>query len=144
VGGKFVAAFVFYLFLWVPTLVYVVILASHAKIDLGPVVSGYVGIALLGTLFLSVGLLTSALVRNQIVAAILAFAVLVVVFSLGLVENLATGTALKGVLGYMNLWNSMDDFARGIVDTRHIVYPVSLAGMFLFLATKALEASKGR
>jgi ABC-2 type transport system permease protein len=122
----------------------VAILASHAKIDYGPVISGYLGIALLGMLFLSVGLLTSALVRNQIIAAVLAFAVLVIVFSLGLVENLVTGAAVKGLLGYMNLWNSMDDFARGIVDTRHVVYPASLTGLFLFLATKALEASKGR
>ncbi len=142
--GKFLAAFVFYLFLWLPTWVYVWILASHARIDFGPVWAGYLGIALLGVLFLSVGLLTSALVRNQIVAAILAFAVLVVVFSLGLVENLVTGALAKGILGYMNLWNHMDDFARGIVDTRHIVYTLSLAGLFLFLATKALEASKGR
>jgi ABC-2 type transport system permease protein len=142
--GKFVAALVFYLFLWAPTLIYVAILASHAKIDFGPVWSGYLGIALLGVLFLSIGLLTSALVRNQIVAAILAFAILVVVFSLGLVENLVTGPVAKGILGYMNLWNSMDDFARGIVDTRHLVYTLSLAGLFLFLATKSLEASKGR
>ena len=144
VAGKFVAAFVFYLFLWLPTWVYVWILASHSKIDFGPVWAGYLGIAVLGLLFLSVGTFTSALVRNQIIAAILAFAVLVVVFSIGLVENIATGAALKGALGYMNLWNHMDDFARGIVDTRHIVYSLSLTGLFLFLATRALEASKGR
>ena len=44
----------------------------------------------------------------------------------------------------MNLWSHMDDFAKGIVDTRHIVYHLSLTGLFLFLATKALEAAKGR
>ncbi len=142
--AKFLAAFVFYLFLWLPTWIYVGILASSTKIDFGPVWAGYLGIALLGMLFLSVGLLTSALVRNQIIAAILAFAVLIVVFSLGLVENLANGAAIKGALGYMNLWNHMDDFAKGIVDSRHVVYDLSLTGLFLFLATKALEASKGR
>jgi ABC-2 type transport system permease protein len=144
VFGKFLAAFLFYLFLWVPTLVYIVILAQHSKIDPGPVLAGYLGIALLGVLFLSIGTLTSALVRNQIIAAILAFAILVVVFSIGLVENLASGAALKGLLGYMNLWDHMDDFGKGIVDTRHVIYDLSLSGLFLFLATKALEASKGR
>ena len=142
--AKFLAAFVFYLFLWLPTWIYVGILAGSTTIDFGPVWAGYLGIALLGMLFLSVGLLTSALVRNQIIAAILAFAVLIVVFSLGLVENLANGAAIKGALGYMNLWNHMDDFAKGIVDSRHVVYDLSLTGLFLFLATKALEASKGR
>jgi ABC-2 type transport system permease protein len=144
VAGKLFAAFVFYVFLWVPTLAYVAILASRARLDYGPVASGYLGIALLGAMFLSVGLLTSSLVRNQIIAAILAFAILIVLFSLGLVENLVTNATLKGALGYMNLWNHMDDFGRGIVDTRHVVYNLSLTGFFAFLATRALEASKGR
>ncbi len=142
--AKFFAAFVFYVFLWIPTLAYVAILASKTKIDPGPVASGYLGILLLGALFISVGLLTSALVRNQIIAAILAFAILIVLFSVGLIENLATGAALKGALGYMNLWNHMDDFGRGIVDSRHVIYDVSLSAFFVFLATRALEASKGR
>lgn len=144
VAGKFLAALVFFLFLWLPTAVFVLILAGHSHIDPGPVLGGYLGIILLGILFSSIGLLTSALSRNQIVAAIFAFALLLVLFSVGLVENLATSQALKGVLGYMNLWQQMDDFARGLVDTRHIVYQLSLSGLFLFLATKALEASKGR
>jgi ABC-2 type transport system permease protein len=144
VTGKFVAAVVFYLFLWFPTLTYVAILASYSKIDPGPVAAGYVGILMIGLLFAAVGLLTSALARNQIVAAIFAFAVLVVLFSLGLVEQLVTAPALKSALTYMNLWEHMDDFSRGLVDTRHLVYMASLAGLFLFLATKALEARKWR
>ena len=59
---------------------------------------------LLGVLFLAIGTLTSALVKNQIVAAVFAFALLLVVFSLGLVENLVSGGVLKEALGYMNLW----------------------------------------
>ena len=82
--------------------------------------------------------------RNQILAAILAFAVLIVVFSLGLVENVVVNQTLKGALGYINLWSHMDDFSRGILDTRHLVYSLSLSAFFVFLATKALEASKGR
>jgi ABC-2 type transport system permease protein len=144
VVAKFLSSFVFYAALWLPTLVYVGILASYSKLDWGPVASGYVGIAVLGLLFLAIGLFTSALVRNQILAAILAFAVLVVVFSLGLVENVAVDQTLKGALGYMNLWSHMDDFSRGILDTRHLVYSLSLSAFFVFLATKALEASKGR
>jgi ABC-2 type transport system permease protein len=141
---KFIAAFIFYLFLWLPTLVYVVILASYSRIDLHIVATGYLGIALLGVLFTAVGLFTSALTRNQIVAAIFGFAILIVLFSIGLLEQLATAPALKGALGYMNLWDHMDDFSKGLVDTRHLVYPISLAGLFLFLAIKALEAKKWR
>jgi ABC-2 type transport system permease protein len=142
--SKFLAALVFYLFLWLPTVVYIVILSKYSRVDIGPVLSGYLGIALLGVLFLSIGVLTSALTRNQIIAAVFAFAVLLVVFSLGLVQNIVTTPWLKDALGYMNLWDHMDDFSKGIVDTRHVVYQLSLAGFFLFLATKALEASRGR
>lgn len=142
--GKFLAAFIFYLFLWLPTVAYVVILKQYAAIDLYKVASGYLGIALLGVLFAAVGLFTSAFTRNQIVAAIFAFAVLVVLFSMGLMEQLATNPALKGALGYMNLWDHMDDFARGLVDTRRIVYQLSLAGLFLFLTVKVVEARKWR
>lgn len=144
VAGKFLAAFVFYLFLWLPTVAYVVILRQFAAIDLYKVASGYLGIALLGVLFAAVGLFTSAFTKNQIVAAIFAFAVLVVLFSVGLMEQLATNSAVKGALGYMNLWDHMDDFARGLVDTRRIVYQLSLAGLFLFLTVKVVEARKWR
>ncbi len=144
VMGKFLAALLFYLFLWVPTVTYVAILASYSAIDPGPVAAGYLGIALLGVLFAAIGLLTSALAKNQIVAAVFAFAVLVVLFSVGLLEQLVTTSWLKSVFGYMNLWDHMDDFGRGLVDTRHVVYQLSVAALCLFLATKALEAAKGR
>ncbi len=144
VFSKFAASFLFYLFLWAPSLVYVWIVARHAAVDGKVIVSGYLGVALLGVLFLPIGVFTSALVRNQIVAAVFAFALLLVVFSLGLVQNLVANQALKSALGYMNLWDHMDDFAVGIVDTRHVIYDVTVGGLFLFLATKALEASKGR
>jgi len=142
--GKFLAAWIFYLFLWIPTMAYVFLLASYSAIDPGPVAAGYLGIALLGVLFSAVGLLTSALARNQIVAAIFAFAILVVLFSMGLLEQLVTAPSLKTALSYMNLWEHMDDFAKGLVDTRRIVYQLSVAAFSLFAATKALAANKGR
>lgn len=142
--AKFLAALVFYLFLWLPTTVYVWILSTYSEIDLGPVAGGYLGIALLGAMFCAVGLFTSALSKNQIVAAIFAFALLFVLFSVGFLEQLAAAPALRSALSYMNLWDHMEDFSRGLVDTRHVVYSLSLAGLFLFLATKSLEAGKGR
>ncbi len=142
--GKFLGAFVFYLVLWLPTVVYPAILASYSAIDWHVVASSYLGIALLGLPFMAIGLLTSALTRNQILAALLAFVVLAMLFAVPILENLVLAQELKGVLSYMSLWDHMDDFAKGIVDTRHFVFHVSVAAFFLFLATKALEASKGR
>jgi len=145
VAAKFLAAMLFYLILWLPTLVYVGILEHYATIDLGPVASGYLGVLLLGVLFLGVGTFTSTLTNNQLIAAILAFAAMVVLFSVGLVEQLlVSSSAIKGALEYMNLWTHMDDFARGIVDTRHVVYELTVGGLFLYLAAKSLEVKKRR
>jgi ABC-2 type transport system permease protein len=142
--GKFTAALIFYVTLWLPTILYVVVLKRNSEIDLGPVVAGYIGVLLLGFLFLSVGTLASTLSSNQLIAAIIAFAAMVGLFSIGLVEQLLTGSFFKAVLAHMNLWTQMDDFAKGIVDTRHVVYQLSVGVLFLFLATKSLEVKKWR
>lgn len=145
IAGKFLAALGFYVILWLPTLIYVLILRHYTAIDLGPVASGYLGVLLLGVLFLGVGTFTSTLTKNQLIAATLAFAVMVILFSVGLMQQLmVSSSALKSVLGYMNLWTHMDDFARGILDTRHIVYELSVGFMFLYLAAKSLEVKKWR
>ncbi len=145
IAGKFIAAFVFYLVLWAPTVVYVLILERYSEIDLGPVASGYLGVALVGFLFLAVGTFTSTLTDNQLIAAIIAFAMLVGLFSIGLVEHLLLSSSwLRDALAYMNLWTHMDDFAKGIVDSRRVVYPLSVGLLFLYLATTSLQLKKWR
>ncbi len=145
IGGKFLAALIFYVVLWLPTILYVVILKQHSEIDLLPVAAGYLGVLLIGFLFLGVGTFTSTLTDNQLVAAIMAFAAMILLFSLGLVEQLlVSSSAIRDALGHMNLWTHMDDYAKGIVDTRHVVYEVSVGLLFLFLAAKSLEVKKWR
>jgi ABC-2 type transport system permease protein len=145
IAGKFLAALIFYTVLWLPTLIYVVILERHSEIDLGPVAAGYLGVLLIGFLFLGVGTFTSTLTNNQLVAAIMAFAAMIVLFSIGLVEQLMiSSTEIRSVLAHMNLWTHMDDYAKGIVDTRHVVYELSAGLLFLFLASKSLEVKKWR
>jgi len=145
VVGKFLAAMIFYIALWLPTSIYVLVLGRHSEIDLGPVFAGYLGVLLLGFLFLAVGTFASTLTDNQLIAAIIAFAAMVVLFSIGLVEQLLiSSSAFKAALGHMNLWTQMDDFAKGIVDTRHVVYQLSVGILFLVLAAKSLEVKKWR
>ncbi len=145
IAAKFIAALIFYVVLWLPTFLYVVVLARHSEIDLMPVAAGYIGVLLVGFLFLAVGTFTSTLTDNQLIAAIIAFALLIVLFSIGLVEQLlVSSSVLRDAFGYMNLWTHMDDYAKGIVDTRHVVYALSVGILFLFLATKSLEVKKWR
>lgn len=140
--GKFVGALGFFLTLWAPTLVYVWILRSQTSIDLGPVAAGYLAITLIGAYFLSIGVFASTLTKNQIVAAILTFAMLIPVFSAGLLETLSSDPGKHETFGYFNLWDHMEEFSRGVVDTRRIVYYLSATAFFLFLTTVSLTAKK--
>ena len=140
--GKFLGALGFYLTLWLPTLLYVVVLRSQTPVDPGPVAASYLAITLLGGYFLSVGIFASTLTKNQIIAAILTFAILIVVFSAGLLESAVNDSATREVLGYFNLWDHMEEFTKGVVDTRRVVYYVSATVFFLFLTVVSVSAKK--
>lgn len=142
--GKFFGALCFYVFLWLPTLAYVFILARHIDVDWGPIASGYLGIVGIGCVFLAVGLFASSFSRSQLVAAFLGFMFLMLLFTFGLLESLVNDPALKEVFGYLDLWQHMDDFAKGIVETRRLVYYASTTALFLFLSARALELKKWR
>lgn len=140
--GKFTGALGFFLTLWAPTLIYVWILRSQTPIDIGPVASGYLAILFIGSYFLSVGVFASTLTKNQIVAAILAFGMLIPIFSAGLAESMINDPKKRELLSYFNLWDHMEEFARGVVDTRRLVYYLSGTAFFLFLSTVTLAAKK--
>ena len=144
VVGKFLAALVFYVVLWLPTLAYAGIIAYYSELDWGPVASGYLGVLGIGSLFLSVGTFASTLSRSQLVAAIATFTLLIPLFVFGLLESLFNNEILKQAFGYLNLWQHMDEFAKGIVDSRHLVYYLSATIFFLFLAARSLETRKWR
>lgn len=142
--GKYVAALSFYIALWVPTLAYAGVIARYSTVDWGPVASGYLGIVGVGALFLAVGVLASAVTRSQLIAALLTFVILVPMFTFGLLENLINNEIAKQIFGYLNLWQHMDDFAKGIVDSRRLVYYASAIVFLLFLATRTLAVKKWR
>jgi ABC-2 type transport system permease protein len=119
---------------WVPSLLFIFYLRSKTDVDLGAVAAGYLGIALLGAYFLAIGTFASAVTKNQILAAIVAFAILIPVFSIGLLGS-GVDPARQNLIGYFNVWDHMDEFARGVVDTRRLVYYLSGTALFLLAAT---------
>jgi ABC-2 type transport system permease protein len=144
VVAKFLGGWLFFLFLWLPTVAYPLMISSKGRVDAGPVAAGYLGIALIGALFIAAGTFASALTKNQIVAAILGFVFVLVIFLAGVFKDYANETATREALTYLNLLEHMDDFSRGIVDTRRLVYVVSSIAFFLFLGTRALETNKAK
>jgi ABC-2 type transport system permease protein len=141
VFGKFLDALGFYLVLWLPSLLFILYIGTKTSVDLGAVAVGYVGIALLGAYFLAVGTFASSVTKNQILAAILAFAMLIPIFSVGLFEQ-GSDPARQSLIGYLNIWDHMDELARGVVDTRRLVYYLSGTAFFLLLAATVLASKK--
>lgn len=144
VAGKYLAAFTFYACLWLPTLAYALLIARQSEVDWGPVAAGYVGILGIGALLLSVGTFASSTTRSQLVAAMVGVALVFLLFLLGIFEGQINNEGLKQAVSYVNLWDHIDEFARGIVDTRRLAYYGTGVLFFLFLATRALEDKKWR
>ncbi len=142
--AKYLASLTFYVFLWLPTLAYALIISRGGSLDWGPILGGYVGVLGMGAMFLAVGIFGSTFSKNQIVAAMGTFAMVFVVFVLTFLENLVTDETTKTVLGHMNLLQHMEDFSKGVIDTRHLVYYASTAALFLFLTSRTLAAKKWR
>lgn len=142
--GKFFAALVFYLTLWLPTLLYALYISRLSELDWGPVFGGYLAIALIGGLFLALGMMCSAMTRNQIVAAVASFILALLLTVLSFLDGAASNQTVKDLLAHMNLISGVEEATRGIIDTRRIVYPLSLIVLFLFLASRTLAAKKWR
>jgi ABC-2 type transport system permease protein len=143
--GKYGAALTFYVFLWVPTLLYAVLVARNTtSLDWGPVGSAYLGTFLIGILYIAVGVLMSATSKNQIVACVLSFVVIGALFFLGLGEYIFHDDTMRAVFSYVNLWSHMEEFGKGIVDSRRVVYYLSGAVLALYTAVRVVEARRWR
>lgn len=144
VAGKFLAALAFWVVLWLPTVLYAVILEVYGELDWGTLGAGYLGILLLGAFFLAIGIMASALTRNQILAAVAAFSLSLLVFFVGFLTGLVDQPGLQELTGYVSVIDHMDELRRGIVDTRRLVYYLTGTFFFLFVAARALEDRKWR
>jgi len=141
--GKYLGCLTFYVFLWLPTVLYGVVLETYTEVDWGPVAAGYLGLFLIGALFLAIGLFASALTRNQLIAAIITFALLLLlILGVALVQNLIDTPWLQNTLAYMNALDHQEEFSRGIVDSRRLVFYLSGTVFFLFLTARVLENNK--
>ncbi|MBI4304005.1 MAG: ABC transporter permease subunit [Chloroflexi bacterium] len=123
------------------TLYYPTLLLIFGDPDLGPIGTGYLGLFLLGATSLAVGLFASSLTANQIVAAVTSGGILFALWFIGAAADFLP-KALGQFVNYLSLSYYFPDFMRGIVDTRGIVYYVSITILFLFLSIRSLENSR--
>ena len=158
VTGKWLGSLVFYLASIAFTLVYVALLShyvpskadfhplglSFGNLDYGQVLSGYVGLILLGSSFLAIGVLASSLTRNQLIAAFVAIVLLLAVYLLLGVFSGRFPPPYSSFLDYMNGQNHFSPFLQGQVNLKDAVYFLSLTVGALFLATRSLESRRWR
>ena len=142
VAGKFVSVFMLFLGLLGLTALIPLTLALFSDFDWYPVLTGYLGLVLLGALFLSVGLLASALTENQIVAAFVSFGLLLFLWLLAGVGSLLGDTAAGQLISYVSFMEHFDHLVRGLVDTRDLAYFVSALILMLFLTHRVVDSTR--
>ncbi len=141
--GKFIGSLATLTGMLVLTLYYPILLVVFGDPDLGAIGTSYLGLFLLGSACLAIGIFASTLTSNQIVSAVVAGGILFALWLLGAADSFATGP-LKEVLPYLSLSHHFADFTRGIVDTRAIIYYLSVTALFLYLAMGSIESGRWR
>lgn len=141
VVGKWLASLVLWVVVLVLTLIYPYFLSVYGNPDWGPVLSGYLGLLLFGGALLALGTLASALTENQIVAGVLGIVLSVSFWILRAVGDVVGGKVAQ-VITYIALADHTIDLTRGVVDTRDLLYFLSLIVIALFLATRAVEVRR--
>lgn len=141
--GKFLAGLILISTAVVLTWVYAFTLSGLGNLDFGSAVAGYVGLILLGAAYLSIGIFTSSLTQNQIVAFITSFVIIFALYMLDKVLMFVPGF-LASLFEYLSVGYHFSNIARGVIDSRDVIYYLSLIFFFLFLAVRALESRKWR
>ncbi|MBI4160884.1 MAG: ABC transporter permease subunit [Acidobacteria bacterium] len=143
VDGKFLGGFAMILVLLVLAGLFPALLFWVGDPDLPPILIGFLGMALLGGAFVAIGLLASSLTENQVIAALTSFGALFVLWLISWAGARAEST-VGAVLSYLSLIDHLEDFEKGIVDTTHAIYYVSVIGFSLFLTQRVLESKRWR
>lgn len=141
--GKYIASFITLMVTILFTFYYVILLYVFATPDTGPILSAYFGLVLYGSAALAIGIMASSLSGNQIVAAVVGIGILLTLSFIDRIALIVEGIAAD-VLNGISMNAHFTDFARGVIDTSHIVYYVSMAAVFLFIAVRSLETRRWR
>ena len=136
--GKFLASVAFISAMLVPTLAYPITISFIGQLDWGPVAGGYIGAVLLGAAFSAIGLFASSLTRNQIIAFIIGLAIC---FALTLIDKMLffLPQSLLGILEYLGADFHFQNISKGDIDTRDILYFLSVSFVGLYGAHLAME-----
>jgi ABC-2 type transport system permease protein len=150
--AQFVACYAFFVVLWLPTLLYLPVLTDwqwwtmYCNIDPMPVMTTYLGLALVGAMFLAIGMFVSSLVKSQLVAALISLfiSLFFIVGAVGRPYMDTSDTPYKILYFFSIPLHFERNFGRGLIDTRNVILYGSIALLGLFLTVRSLESRRWR
>ena len=137
VAGKFLAAFALTATALVSTVVFAITVSAIGSLDWGPIISGYLGMLLFASALLSIGLMCSTWTDNQIVAFILAFLISAILYYIHWLQFFMPEW-LAPLVEYVSVSSHLNNLARGVIDSRDVIYYLAVTGGALFLAERSL------
>ena len=141
--GKFLAASAFYAILLLTTLIDVAVLFFYSDPAYGPILTTYLGMLLYGMAVLALGMFISSLTENQIIAVILTFGLIILLWIIDAASRSADA-GLKAVLTYLSILEHLNDFLVGVISTSHIIFYLSLMLVGLFLTYRSIDSLRWR
>ena len=140
--GKFLASWTLLLIMLGLTLFFPLLAQRFGPLDSGVLLSGYFGVILIGSSFLALGVLMSSMCKNQLVAALTSFGILITLWVIGSLSS--QYGAVGEFLSYLSLLEHYDDFTRGVILLKDVIYYMSFTAVCLFATFKSIESSKWR
>ncbi len=142
--GKFFAAGAFYIILLLSTWVPTGVLYLYGSPASGPILTAYLGLLLYGLAIIAIGLFISTLTENQIIAAVLSFGSIMILWLVDVVAQNAESPTSKGVLTYLSILSHLDDFMKGVLSTSNVIFYLSLMMVGLFLTYRSIDSLRWR
>jgi ABC-2 type transport system permease protein len=141
--GKFLGAMGLYAAMLAVTLIHILLLFWFGNPEWKPIASAYLGMLLMGGCFIAVGLLISSLTKNQIVAGVVTFAVFLMLWVINWI-GVFVGPTAQAILSHLSITDHFDDFSRGVLDTKHLIYYITFISLGLFLTAKSVDSERWR
>lgn len=143
--AKYASALIAYVAMWLPTVLYIVIFARAGAVDVHAVCASYLGVLLVGAGYLAVGLLASAATNSQFIALVVTALAMLLLFILGIGEFVTKPEGVAHAFcSYVSVWSHMNEFANGIVDSRRIVFYLTLTALPLYVTVRVVSAMRLR
>jgi len=142
--GKFLGALGLYVAMLAATVPAFAILFAYGNPDWLPLVTTYLGLVLFGGAFIALGLFLSSTTQNQIVAGAATFMLLLLLLLVGWLRDFTTWEPALNVISALSIYEHLDDFTKGVIDTKHVAYYVSIVTLGLFLTARSVDSERWR